>query len=162
MITLLPMNEKPNRGRIDDDVRNRTMINLTVNVQGQTLVDYPIMMCNMGLQTVYIDDAGKLPRLSRTHRSGWKNAYYYLVGEVLSLSEVKKAVNFCTSTNLSYLPAILLMMCRTKAKQNVESKYNEDTRNTIEGLCKDTLIQQSLLDIENCFEKLLLSFLVNE
>ena len=37
MITLLPMNEKLIRGRIDADVWNRMKINLTINVQGQTL-----------------------------------------------------------------------------------------------------------------------------
>ena len=47
-------------------------------------------------------------------------------------------------------------------QQKEELKYKKDTRNTIEGLCEDMLIQKSLLDLENCFEKLMLSFLVNE
>ena len=165
MNTLLPMNEPPKRSKkrcyMDAGFVNPTNMNLRAESQGKVVDDCILLQCydEKRQHHVYIDVDGSLPLLSGGQNSPWIHAHYFLVKELLNDGEILRALELCKQHNMTYLPVVLIFLCRMKGKMATEKNVDVDLQEIIYDWCANKTVMGKVGEFELFFERFLNAFL---
>ena len=79
----------------------------------------------------------------------------------MTRDDVVQAVTFCREYNLTYLPPLLIFMCRMKGKQAKERNTETELQEVSSEFCSDSTVMGKVHEFELFFERFLLVFLRN-
>lgn len=174
MQTLIPMNEPPKATKKQDYVGSKLskvgMVEKSFIAQNESMKNYQLMQCydKDRDETIYVDINGELPSLTTKCnkngdliRTSWNHAQYYLIGEVLTRTEVTNALDFSKAYNRTYLAITLLFMCRMKGKDSEEMSKEDKLRKYMDEVSNDELLHDSVNSFEIFFERYVLAIVRN-
>jgi hypothetical protein len=176
MDVIIPMNEPPKgnnkktKGYVGNELKEVGIVRKTFISQNKTIRDYEIMECfdKKKNQTIYVDINGDLPSLTtrkskkgKLLRTSWNHAHYYLIRDILTRDEVSSAIDFSRVYNQSYLPVILLFMCRTKGKLYEERTKEDKLTAELDKYSDCKQLQSRLNEFQQFFERYLTSIIRN-
>ena len=175
MSTAIPMNETPKQkddktDYIGSGLRKVGLVKKTFLAQNTSFKDYEMIECydTERDQTIYVDINGGLPSLTTKRdkngkliRTSWNHAHYYLIGEILTKAEVEAAMEFCTEYNETYLPVILLWMCRMKGKDAEEASKEDKLQQAMDDFGDDDILLNSVTRFELFFERYIVKIVRN-